>query len=464
MTRSTVYRFGGAVKAVLAVTLAVAPAALAQETSLTVYQDGRVMVRRALPLQVVRGASTFAIDLGGRAADPTSLVALDEGVEVRGVRVAAALGLDGSLRRAVGRDLDFLLGGDSLRYVRGTVLSVEPMAVRVGGRVLFDLPGRPVFPDSLVQLAQRAEVTVEAARPARALRVAYLAQGLAWRAGYTVVVPRTGNGAATASGAAVIENPGALALGGAEVQLLAGDVRQAPVPRPGLRLQAGRVALPAAPMAEAAAVATEESVGESHVYTLPGTVDLVPGETRTVALFAQTSAPVERTLALRRPAFGHQRQWGVPEQDVHAEVAYLVRRPAGTPFGDVALPAGVVRVLLPDSAGRVQLLGEVPIQHTPAGRELRLATGTAFDVTAQRTQLTFEQRGRREVVVSYRVQIQNAKADSVLVQVHDEFPGQWDVLSSTVQPERLSASSVRFAVPVPAGGEGVLEYRVRIRW
>jgi hypothetical protein len=222
--------------------------------------------------------------------------------------------------------------------------------------------------------------------------------------------------------------------------------------------------MPMAAMAARAAPPTEEAVGEAHVYTLPGTVDIVPGESRTVALFAQATPHVERSFAIRASYGGHLQQWRGPEQDIHAEVTYLVRRPAGTAFGDVPLPAGVVRVLVPDSAGRVQLLGEVPIAHTPGGRELKLATGTAFDITGQRTQLTFVQQSRRQVEASYRVQIQNAKSDSATVQVYDEFPGRWDVLSSTVPPQRLSSSSVRFAVPVPAGGEATLEYRVRVSW
>lgn len=450
-----------AVGLALVLFVALAPAAAAQETSLTIYQDGRVMVRRALPIAVPRGTSTASVDLGGRGADATSLVALDEGVEVRGVRVWAATGAEGSLRRAVGRDIDFALGGDTLRFVRGTVLSLDPPAFRVQGRVLYDMPGRPAFPDSLVQLAPRAELTLEAARAARSLRVAYLAQGLSWHAAYTLVAPASGAGRATMTGAASIENPGALTMAGAEVQLLAGDVRQVASPR----MYAVDRAVPMAARAMAeGAPATEESVGESHVYTLPGTVDLVPGLSRTVALFAQATPQVERSFAFRASGFGHLQQWRSPEQDLHAEVTYLVRRPVGTPFGDTPLPAGVVRVLVPDSAGRVQLLGEVAIQHTPAGRELKLATGTAFDITGQRTQLTFVQQGRRQVEVSYRVQIQNAKSDSATVQVYDEFPGQWDVLSSTARPERLSSTSVRFAVPVPASAEATLEYRVRIRW
>jgi len=449
----------GILVAVLA--LGFGPALRAQETSLTIYQDGRVMVRRAIPFALPRGTSTVSVDLGGRSADPTSLVALDEGVEVRGVVSFAATGVDGSLRRALGRDVDFLLGGDSLRFVRGTVLSLDPPAFRVQGRVVYDLPGRPAFPDSLVQLAARSEVTLEAARPARSLRVAYLAQGLSWRAAYTLVAPASGAGRGTVTGAATIENPGALAIGGTEVQLLAGDVRQAFAPR---NYAMDRV-MQAPQMAMAgAAPPSEQSVGESHVYTLPGTVDIVPGASRTVALFVQAAPQVERSFAFRASGFGHLQEWRVAQEELHAEVTYLVRRPAGTPFGDTPLPAGVVRVLVPDSAGRVQLLGEVPIQHTPAGRELKLATGTAFDITAQRTQLTFVQAARRTVEVSYRVQIQNAKSDSATVQVYDEFPGQWEVLSSTARPERLSSTSVRFAVPVAAGGEATLEYRVRIRW
>lgn len=456
----TAPRRAGILVALLAVGMGTA--LRAQETSLTIYQDGRVMVRRTIPLAVPRGASTLSVDLGGRGADPTSLVSLDDGVEVRGVVVSAATGVEGSLRRALGRDLEFLLGGDTLRFVRGTVLSLDPPAFRVNGRVLYDMPGRPAFPDSLVQLAPRAEITVEAARAARALRVAYLAQGLMWRAGYTLVAPPSGAGRGALTGSATIENPGGLAIGGAEVQLLAGDVRRAVGPR---NFAMDRMApAPAMAMAGRAEAATEEAVGESHVYTLPGTVDLVPGTSRTVALFAQAAPQVERAFAFRASGMGHLQQWRAPEQDLHAEVTYLVRRPAGTPFGDTPLPAGVVRVLVPDSAGRVQLLGEVPIAHTPAGRELKLATGTAFDITAQRTQLTFVQQGRRQVEVSYRVQIQNAKDDSATVQVYDEFPGQWEVLSSTVRPERLSSTSVRFAVPVAGSGDATLEYRVRVRW
>jgi len=435
---------------------------LEAQTSLTVYQDGRVMVRRTIAAQVPRGVTTLPVDLGARSVDPGTIVALDDGAQVRGVSSVAAAGPEAALRRAVGKEIDWMVArpDSGVRFIRGTLLSVDPPAVRVDGRVVYAFPGTPAFPDSLVSLAPQVDVTVESARDLPALRLAYQAQGLQWRASYSLVLPRGGAGRAAVTGLATIENPGALSFGGAEVQLLAGDVARA----------FGGGARPMAlnemvvQRAAAAPAPVEEAVGETHVYTLPGTVDFAPGETNTVALFARAEAPVEPEYLLRQSWYAFQSRQPQPEQDIHAEVSYLLRRASRTTFGDTPLPAGTFRVLMPDSAGRLQLVGEVMIPHTPAGRELHLATGTAFDVTAQRTQLTFELRGRREAVSSYRVALHNAKDTAVTVQVLAEFPSEWQVLSSTVPSERLSASSVRFPVSVPAGGDATLEYTVRVKW
>jgi hypothetical protein len=446
--------------AIAGVALVVSGTLKAQETSLTIYQDGRVLVRRTVATPVPRGVTTLPVDLGAQNVDPGTIVALDEGAQIRGASAAAATGPEAALRRAVGHEIDWMLiGRDSaVHFVRGTLLSVDPVAVRLEGRVVYAPPGTPAFPDSLVSLAPQVALTVEAARELPSLRLAYQLNGLQWRAAYSLVLPRGGAGHGAITGLAVIENPGGLTFSGAEVQLLAGDVRRTDqAPRP---MAAGRALI----LQEIVVTPNEQSVGETHVYTLPGTVDLAPGETKTVALFPRVEAQVEPEYLLRHGWYVFQARQPQGEQDLHAEVSYLVRRPARTVFGDTPLPAGVIRVLSPDSAGRLQLLGETQIAHTPAGRELHLATGTAFDLTAQRTQLTFEPRAPREAVSSYRVVIRNAKSEAVTVQVLEEFPGEWEVLSSSVAPERLSASRARFPVSVPAGGEATLEYRVRVKW
>jgi hypothetical protein len=278
-----------------------------------------------------------------------------------------------------------------------------------------------------------------------------------------MVVPRVGGGPATVTGTASIQN-GGLTARGAEVQLAAGSINRA-MPRPMMR---GRV-MPAAPMAagvnrlEEIEVATEEAVGEVRVYTLPGRVDLEPGVVTTAALFAPAQAEVAREFAFG-PVFNPVDQWMSADSGRHPEVSYRVTRAAGSPFGEVVLPAGAIRVLAPDADGRLQVLGESHLGHTPRGRDLIVSTGTAFDVTADRVQTAFERRNERDVTVAYRMTIRNGKDESITAVVREDFPGRWEVLNSTVAAERVSSSTVRFAVPVPARTDVVLEYRVRARW
>ena len=436
-----------------------------QETSLTVYADGRLLVRRTIPGAIARGDGVFGADLGVREVEAGSIVSLDTTVQVTGMRVFGSTGPEGSLRRMIGHEVTFrVVGADSaVRYVRGILLSVDPPAVRIDGYVMYGFPGTPVFPDSMVQLNPRYEISVEARVPANGLRLMYMSNGLSWSASYAVLLPRGGAGRAIVGGNAEIRNEGAIALTGTQVQLLAGTVRRVAPPRPmamarrsEMNAQAGFINTADGP--------GEEGLSGTHVYTLPGTVDFAPGENRVLALFPRVTASVEPELVLRGQNYGVTNQWPDAQRDLHPEIGYRVNRAASSAFGSRPLPAGTVRVFEPDSSGRPQLVGEVPIDHTPEGRDLRLTTGTAFDVTATRTQTAFEQRGERESISAYRVELHNAKPQAVTVLVTDMCPGRCEVLSSTRPSEQSSANTVGFKVTVPANGDAVLEYRLRARW
>ena len=446
-------------KLVAALCLALPALAAAQETSLTIYNDGRLLVRRSWPQAVPSGASAAALDLGVRDVEPGSIVALDAGVQVTGSWLSSATGLESALRRAVGRELQFRTDGSmGVRFTRGTLLAAEPVAVRVDSGVIYSLPGVPVFPESLVQLHPRIEVAFEAARAQQSLRLMYMSNGLSWNASYALLLPRGGTGQGTVSGLAQIDNGGAVAIPAAQVQLLAGAVRRAGGPQ----FRAGAPARAAMEMQ--AQDVSQEAVGGTHVYSLPGTINFVPGETRTIALFPSGTADVAVEFRLAGASYGPQAQWPDDLRDLHPEIAYRVRRPAQSPFGSVPLPGGVARVFEPDSAGRPQLVGEVPIDHTPAGRDLRLVTGTAFDITAQRTQTYYERRGDRESISAYRVDLQNAKAAAAVVVVTDQCPGRCEIVSSSVPGEQPTPNMLGFRVTVPAGGSASLEYRIRARW
>ncbi len=431
----------------------------AAQTSATIYQDGRVLVRRTVATAVPAGTASVFLTLG--PLDQTSLFALDPDVAITGATMDLGLDEASAMRRAIGRPLVFDRGAareGGRDTVVATVVGVDPERFRLAdGRVVFQRPGEPRYPADLVRSAPALRVDLRSGSARRALGLGYFTGGASWSASYHLVL----RGArAQVSGAAHLVSAD-LELEDAEVQLLAGRVGQAPPAMPRLMAGVQRAMAVAEDMAQ-------EEVGEARLYTLPGRVTLQPGRTTTAALFEAVAAPVERQYVVRGRVswVGPVPQTG-DEGTQPVEVHYLLRRERRTDLGDRPLPEGTWRVFEPDQAGRLQLVGEAAARHAAPGQDVRLVAGTAFDLTARRTQTEYATRRdtlRTVVTAAWRVELANAKDSAVTVDVLEERQGEWRVLGSSVPAERLSATQTRFRVRIPARGETVLTYRIQASW
>jgi len=447
---------------VVALTLA-AVASLAAQTSLSIYRDGRVVVRQTLPQALQRGRNALTLKLEG--LDPATLFSPDTSVSVLSATARYPSSKADALARAVGQALWFVRGkGDT---IRATVVRVDPPQYRLdGGRLLLELPGEPLFPAELVRTSPEASVALEASRARPRTELAYVTQGVTWEALYQVIL--TG-GRCQVSGTATVTSQ-SLRADSADVQLVAGAIRKARVaPQPTVDF-----AERAAVMRVQSGVETiEEAVGETHVYQLPGRLSLEPGVPVATALFPRARAAYTQELIV--PGVLPWRGWigQSPEPNrLPVQVWYTLKRGRGTPFGDRPLPAGTVQLYQADSSGRVQLVGEAANAHTAPGRDLRVQSGDAFDVSAERVQTDFTQeqlpparRGlpaRQRATAAYRVTIANAKPEAVTVDVREARYGVWKVVESSTPPEKLSATEVRFRLNVPAVGEVTLTYTVQI--
>ncbi len=439
-------------------------ATLAAQTSLTIYQDGRVLVRRTVPMAVPTGTSTQRLAIG--SLDPSTLFPLDSGVTFTGAAYDAAVDEQNTMRRAVGQTLWFRTGirnNNVWDSVSATVVGVDPERFRLAdGRIVFQRPGLPLYPPELVLTDPTVTVSVRSGAALQTLRIGYFTNGAAWSAGYDVVLGAGGN--ARVTGNAAIPST-TLRVDAAEVQILAGTVTRAG-PRPPIPMVAARaVALEAM----AADVAREEGVGEAHLYTIPGRLRLTPGVTTSAGLFEPAAAPWERSFVVRGdvPYWGPLPNLAGNEGRVPVEVNYTLTRRPRTAFGDLPLPAGTYRIYQPDQGGRLQLVGEASAGHVAPGQEVRLPAGTAFDLTATRVQTSYVTRRdstRTIATADYRVTIANAKDSAATVDVLEERAGEWNVVSSSVPPQRLSSTRTRFRVRVPAKGEASVTYRLRIIW
>ena len=434
-------------------------------TSLTLYNDGRALVRWTVPVEILKGQSRQLAVTG--PAEPGSIFSTDPEITVLSGAYDGGVDEGDVLRRAVGRRITFRIGKDT---VSATVLGVNPARYKLAdGTVTFSPPGTPQYPAELVTVDPRYELLVSAARARRGLPLAYFTSGAGWSTSYQVILGP--GGTARVLGQAVVD-PGPLRYPEAEIQLLAGQVSVAAPAERRMREEAMMVARSAPSMDKAGP--SEQKVGEFHLYTLPGTWALEPGVVRTISLFQPAEARITRSYELRGqlPWWGGLGQNG-EEEEPPITVFYTVQRPRKTDLGDRPLPGGVVRLFQPDSAGRLQLIGEAAIDHSPAGEDLRLNAGTAFDLTAKRVQASFSTRRdtlpqgggwRYTATADYRVTLDNAADSAAMVDVIEERAGEWSVVSSSIKAEKLSSTRTRFRVPVPARGKATLTYRVRVIW
>jgi hypothetical protein len=435
-------------------------------TSLTLYNDGRVLVRRLLGIDLPKGDSEQRLMLG--VLDPGSVFPLDEGVNFVNTGYDAAVDEQSVLRRSIGRTLKFRYGSSSKDTVSAELVGVDPERYRMSdGTISFVRPGMPLYPAELVALEPTIRAAVSSTQARKGLRVGYFTQGGGWSANYEVILGGK-DAPARIMGRAVI-NGGTLSIKDAELQLLAGEVSVAAAAdeyRP--RAEAMMVARKSA----GAPAPSEQKVGEFHLYSLPGKSTLQPGLISTVGLFEPTTAKTTKSFQVlgQIPYWGGLPQFG-DEEEVPVSVTYTVLRPRKTDLGDRPLPGGVARLYEADSAGRLQLIGESGMDHSPAGEDLRLNAGNAFDLTAKRIQTNYSTRRdstggvwRTIATADYKVTLTNAADQAATVEVVENRGGEWTVVSSSVKGEKQSSTRTLFRVPVPAKGKATLTYRVRVIW
>jgi hypothetical protein len=308
-------------------------------------------------------------------------------------------------------------------------------------------------PDARISVA---ESSVEAGRPAgvtlklesdragnRTLTSRYLVGDVTWEASYALsLTPDEKRG--RLEGWFVVDNRSGADFKPSRLRLLAGTLRVASAP------PVPMVAMRQAAVAQEVAVSTELS--ESRIYDVESPPRLPTGRT-TLPLAAGADVAIEKRYVVRTSYW-----YGAMEesQRVAVGVQYRVEtKPLAR-----ALPAGVVRVY---AEGGTVFTGEDRIEHTPERSDIEIESSEAFDLTARRRQVSFQQLSQRETESAYEVVITSRKKEPVTVLVREQFPGDWTVVESSVPARKSGAFTAEFAVPVPAGGETKLTYRVRVR-
>jgi hypothetical protein len=404
------------------------------------------------------------LEIGG-ARDTVRLTGIPTGIDISSVRLAPEGGArvarlayrfdvatgDELLERSVGQRVRVTVKGD--RVSEGALLAFDPswLVVRPDDGAVVTLARAAVEEVRLAQpprnlsLRPSLEAVLEGGKGKVGAELSYLTSGLSWSAEHTIV--RQGETGATWSTMVQVENTTGVEYKDAILKLVAGNPRRgpaAPPPMPVMRTMA------MTDQAEMKAGFAEEPFSEYHLYTLERPATLRDRERQSLGMIDPRKIQVTPRYLYRTGMSGVAAQMEIVNTDAKG---------LGLP-----LPGGRVRFFERDPQGDLQFTGETTIGHTAEGEKATLEMGTAFDLAAERRQVTDKRISDREREIEVEIKLRNRKKSDVTIQVEESVPGDWEILQKTHEFERKDANTLLFQVPVKAGQEVIVKYTARVRY
>lgn len=354
----------------------------------------------------------------------------------------------------------------------GVETSPTSPIVEVGGKVMFALPGQPLFEPLAGDAILRPTLLWRlwsAGAGTRSLEVSYLTGGLRWEATYNLVAPEKGD-SFDLVGWVTLENQSGAEFPDAHVKLMAGDVSKV---QPAMYAMEGKAMR--AEMAAPAGV-TEKAFDEYHLYTLGEATTLRERETKQVEFCRRAAVPGRRLYvydgaesvayggyvndaARATPGFGAEGNTKI--------AAFLEFRNDKASGLGLPLPKGTLKIYRADSDGRREFIGENAIDHTPADETVRVRLGNAFDLKGQRRQTDFKvDNSRQTATEAFEIKVRNHKKEAVEVRVVEHLYrwSSWKIGQSSDPYDKTDARTIEFKVKVPPDGEKVVTYRVNYSW
>ena len=332
---------------------------------------------------------------------------------------------------------------------------------RINNEITFNHPGRvilPGLPESLIAQPTLVWLLENNLGKTQTMEASYLTNGITWKADYVMTLNEN-DSKADLTGWVTIDNKSGAAYKDAALKLVAGDVnRVKEAQHDGLLRAQGMLA-----KAEAAPQFKEEGFFEYHIYTLQRPSTIKDNQSKQISLFNAEGIPAKKEFLFKGGNYYYFSQYGevISNQKVgvFVEIANRKEEHLGIP-----LPKGTVRVYKRDSDGGLQFIGEDAIDHTAKDEKLRIKVGDAFDVVGSRKQTDWKKIASDTYEAAFEITFRNHKQEDIVVRVVEPVPGDWQMLSSSLDYTKGEAHTAEFRVPVKKDGETKLTYRVRMRY
>lgn len=426
--------------------------------SLTVYNQNIALVEDVRNLNVPAGRSRQEFPGVSASIRPETVGLSGRGLSVVEQNFDYDLLTPGKLMEsAVGNEIGIVRtnpGSGAQSTERARVLAAnQGVVLQIGDRieVLRDdgVPTRVIFDRVPQNLRPRPtlSVTLDAEGAGRReTTLSYLTSGLTWKADYVARFDEKA-GKLDLTGWVTLTNNSGATFSNAQTRVVAGDVNLINQggynPRPPVRVSNTR--------GNGTQSGGEGALADVYVYPLPEAVTVANNQTKQVGLIDAAGVPATKRYLRVVDGFYSA------EEPIAAEVGVIFANGSGDAAR--ALPAGVIRVYVKDEAGEPRFIGESQVDHSPAGSEMVVTTGDAFDVTVQ-PRLVSSERVSKRLVDYFRTRyameytVRNARPEPVTVEVRQRGLGRdTELTDQSITGEMRDARTVVWRVPVPANGE-----------
>ena len=349
--------------------------------------------------------------------------------------------------------------------------------IEVAGKLQFSLPGIPLFPalsdDSILQPTLDWEIVTDHAGPLNA-ELAYITEGMTWKADYNVVSPEVGD-TLDLTGWVTLDNETGKTFDNARIKLMAGDVSK-------IQNQGGYLANEAASFGAYRSVSpptmTEKAFDEYHLYSLANPTTLRDREIKQVE-FTRAANVTSKVIYVydglqidpnqyngwNYDNIRNQPQYGTQSNHKIFAMREFVNS-AANGLG-IPLPKGRMRFYRRDTDGQLEFIGENDIDHTPKDETIRVYTGNAFDLTGDRTQTNYKLDLQSPFAdESFAITLHNHKTTPVEVRVVEHlYRGpNWTITAKTNIFLKTDASTLEFRVSLAPNEEKTINYTVHYTW
>ncbi len=427
--------------------------ALADEVHVTVYNNDLALVKDRRTIDVASGVSDYSFTGVPSRIDPTSvrfdakgggITLLEQNYRYDLVSREKLLERYLDERAKIFTKHDKFHEGTLKTAAGSLVLETDGGVVVLSEDEIADIT-LPEIPEGLITRPTLVWRLDNGGAKSRDVEIAYLTGGMAWHAEYVAAVdPKDTR--MRLSGWVSIENHSGATYKDARLKVVAGDVNRVldevvPMYKGGAMRT---MAMEAAPDFQ------ERSFFEYHIYDLQRPATIADREVKQIQLFPDREVPI-RKVYVYESARANDR--------VQVKVEFQNKKDQGL---GIPLPGGKFRVYREDADGALEFAGVDRLDHTALDEKVSVVLGNAFDLVGEWTEKESRRISDRIIERSVEIKLRNRKeSESVSILVREHPGGDWKVLESSREWTKPKAADLEFEVPVKAGEEAVLTYRVR---